>query len=655
VTTLGNAVESLEERLFVGRGEILADFQNWLNGARHANRSIWSVTGPAGIGKSTLLRRMRAAATTLGGLSLLVSMTDAGPSAEAIAGALGYASLGTLVAALDGRRAVLFIDDFDPSGAALRSLRDEFMPRLPDSARVVVSSRARLTHRSWRQWQAATVAVPLEPFTDDEATEYLGRRGIVDGREVDAALSVASGLPLLLSLAADTLDRGTSARRLSGDTWTSAIRTLLGDLFAEAGASFTSLVEAAAVLPHFDRGALEMVLGQEIPIPDFEALIQLSFVSHGPAGHAIHHAVRNVVIADLRARSAETYERYAARVAADDLLAGLDNAAVDSALVGWRSESQPATRSQRNVPERGELLRVLAEFLSIPPAMTMTRDERSAQVLARLLEMPNVEFVQARGTDGLMHGYGFFMPIALDTLRALPARSQISAVATRWHESNAVSIPPTADAARVTFASTIVFDLAEPDVTVNTMVKQGFARWMRGGVFLAATAADPYEALLENAGGHRIADLGASVRGGPPLRGWVLDINEYGPDEWRDAVMDGRKPVARLRGRALEAGIHSVLRAWNDDDVLAASPLAALAGGGGASAVRSLITDVLDADASPQAREALDAVRHAYVDRRASVEAAAERLHVSRSTLFRLLRRGVKDIALRLEERPSTD
>lgn len=67
------------------------------------------------------------------------------------------------------------------------------------------------------------------------------------------------------------------------------------------------LIEAAAILRHFDQAILADVLGIEIPAPVFNKLNSLSFVNRKEQGWAIHDLIRDAMRIDLKHQN---YKRY---------------------------------------------------------------------------------------------------------------------------------------------------------------------------------------------------------------------------------------------------------------------------------------------------------------------------------------------------------
>jgi DNA-directed RNA polymerase specialized sigma24 family protein len=138
-----------------------------------------------------------------------------------------------------------------------------------------------------------------------------------------------------------------------------------------------------------------------------------------------------------------------------------------------------------------------------------------------------------------------------------------------------------------------------------------------------------------------------------PFVGYILDLRRVGFEAWIDALMHGREIVARPDAESLDRELTDLLPALEDDAVVGASSLAKIAGD--AAGVRRLIRATLATlrrGASSDLDLALRAVELAYLDRAAPHERLAERLSVSRSTFYRLLRRGTRALAEALSRGP---
>ena len=104
--TIGEALAERDRRLFVGRERELAAFRSWLAG-RHSPTML-VVTGPGGIGKSTLIRAFARDIQSAGTPALLVDGRVVEPSPQAFVSALGAGSpaeaADRLAAAVDPHR-----------------------------------------------------------------------------------------------------------------------------------------------------------------------------------------------------------------------------------------------------------------------------------------------------------------------------------------------------------------------------------------------------------------------------------------------------------------------------------------------------------------------------------------------------------------------
>jgi DNA-directed RNA polymerase specialized sigma24 family protein len=119
--------------------------------------------------------------------------------------------------------------------------------------------------------------------------------------------------------------------------------------------------------------------------------------------------------------------------------------------------------------------------------------------------------------------------------------------------------------------------------------------------------------------------------------------------------MAGQRPPRPLPDGELEGAVQAALAHWHEPGWLERSPLATSAevarlapGRPGAEAVRQALLGALEAArarSGPDRELALRAVELAYVRNGLSHEAMAEQLAVSRTTFYRLLKRGVQALA----------
>jgi hypothetical protein len=165
--TLASRIARRENAAFVGRTRELLIAETVFQD--DAPVSVLLVQGPAGIGKSVLLREIARRGARCG---------------------WGAA----------GQRPLVVADDHDPAdGAALRAR----LATLPPQAVAVVASRDPFAG-GWFEggWETSVIELELGPLSHHEALAFLGRQGLSEDPRAEAIARWAGGLPLALRLAA---------------------------------------------------------------------------------------------------------------------------------------------------------------------------------------------------------------------------------------------------------------------------------------------------------------------------------------------------------------------------------------------------------------------------------------------------------------------
>jgi hypothetical protein len=275
------------------------------------------VSGIPGIGKSTLVEAFADAAAEHASVTtidcrgveptprgfvahlaqrLAVSATDA----AAIGGALARSE----------RRSILALDNYEVFGLLDAWLREEFLPQMPESARVVLVSRQRPSP-GWltdTAWHGLFEALELQPLPDDDARALLRQLGRSDD-EARALSPAAGGVPLALGLVASITD-GPRALASGGDA--SAVLEELARIYLAdvADPATRSAIDAACVVRRLTKPLLASMLDGPLPVDLFEALRRLPFAGIDRDGLVIHQAVRDPVAAALRATDPARWRAY---------------------------------------------------------------------------------------------------------------------------------------------------------------------------------------------------------------------------------------------------------------------------------------------------------------------------------------------------------
>lgn len=317
VDSRGKQLAALRRKAFTGRQAELRLLRELMLDERRGCFVVW-LHGMGGIGKSTLLQRFGDEAEEHGRSCRRVDMRDIEPTAEAFRAALdaqgGHEE--------PGGPKVLLVDSGELLGPLEHWLRHEFLPALPADALLVVAGR-QPPATEWRtdpQWWHALRSVQLSSMDDAEAALLLRNRH-VDPADVPLVVRAAHGLPLALALIADAVARcpGTAEQTPRWELPDSP--DLVGELLRLVLRETPTLTQADALyVLALARVTTEELVQHALELPRQEArrlcawLRGLSWVRSTGEGLVPHELVRDALVADLRWRGTEKYERLFRRV-----------------------------------------------------------------------------------------------------------------------------------------------------------------------------------------------------------------------------------------------------------------------------------------------------------------------------------------------------
>ncbi|MEH2069317.1 MAG: tetratricopeptide repeat protein [Nostoc sp.] len=102
---------------------------------------------------------------------------------------------------------VLFFDTYERTGEFLDNwLREILEGRYGEvslNILITIAGRHELDKNHWAPYEGLIVRFPLEPFTEEEAQQYLTRKGITNSRVIEVILRLSGNLPLLVGMLAD--------------------------------------------------------------------------------------------------------------------------------------------------------------------------------------------------------------------------------------------------------------------------------------------------------------------------------------------------------------------------------------------------------------------------------------------------------------------
>jgi AAA ATPase domain len=671
MATLGQAVRALEEQLFVGRSGELASFQHWLNAGAASPPEVLNVFGPGGIGKTALLSAFQREAKLAGRQVLLVDARTFSSAPGELLDALGGGSLDSVIARLNANRPLLLLDTVEETGGRDLLLRQRFLARLEADVRVVVASRSSLA-RVWAKddlWHQLMRPLPLGGLPRANAREYLLRRGLTSHEPVfEQILAVTRGYPLGLSLAADLVVRLRLASIDAAPEWRLAVRALVERLVDTEDPHVRELLEAAALLRQFDEATLLAVVGSTgSRLAPFAQLCDLSVVQPTLHGLELHEDVRRILVEDLRWRDPDRYETLRTRAAAHYRERSQRAPAAERArlICDWLFLSNLHTLRTALFEEEHNAV-VYVESGHANEQASLNRAWRTwigesgtpcEDALDPLPECTGARIRVARDQHGDVVGFGAFVPVSQATLPLLQRHAGFAGMLRAFLDSGAAHVPSNIESSRIFCHTQVARSGASSAPTLAALLRDSFELLVQGGVHLARCSSPQQHAALESLGFEALVSVGGCRRAGGAVQGYVLDLSRTGVDTWVAAITLGRRPPRTLAAAEFERELRDILPHWLDDDYLSHSPLwecGALATASperSASKLRELIGGTLTRLAAPADADhhlAYRAVELAYLTPRLSNEAAAERLAVSRATFYRLIKRGIRGLALAL-------
>lgn len=302
--TVDAKIGTNRRRAFVGRRRERRCVAHWIK-KTHALTKIVAVTGLGGIGKSTFLAVALQDAEKLGARVAWVDGRACFGSPQGVIGCLPPGFIQWLRHPDDGTKWILGIDNYDALRDVDGWLRHDFFAKAPRTNLLVLVCERQFPLRDWQLdlgWTGRVEQWALEPFTTQEVTAFLNRRGI----ESAAALAPVAPIPLTLAIYADLYQRGLIGheriRQVREALSASLLREVLDDAWQEA-IDVLCLVSAA----HLDF--LNAVIDTPISPRDYQRLAGLSFVTPTENGLALHDMVRGELRRDLRHRQPQKFDR----------------------------------------------------------------------------------------------------------------------------------------------------------------------------------------------------------------------------------------------------------------------------------------------------------------------------------------------------------
>lgn len=311
---LGERLVSERNRLFVGRQTELQTVQQWIRNAKAATQVLF-LSGIGGIGKTSFMMRaldiavqakLRAlwidgrvcADTPTGFMEALFDYPTAPEDSSR-----REISLPQLVEALSAGRTFLCVDNYDAIQKLDGWLRQVFLPRLPATGLLVLLVARQNLSEAWQNdlaWRNRVSHTKLQPFTRQEVAQYGFRTGVTKSAEIDRLIDESHGLPLALALSSERLHlKGKEA------AWPISLRISAELLREVASPDLQEALELLCILPQATLGQIGRLVRSPLNADTLLRLSRISFVRPTAYGFALHDVARHYLAEDFMLREPE--------------------------------------------------------------------------------------------------------------------------------------------------------------------------------------------------------------------------------------------------------------------------------------------------------------------------------------------------------------
>ncbi|MCU6793818.1 LuxR family transcriptional regulator [Paenibacillus sp. WQ 127069] len=208
------------------------------------------------------------------------------------------------------QKLVLAFDTFEDMGDMEHWLKEALLPQLHPEILIIIAGRFPLqgiwlSSPAWRHW---IHRMPIGDLDYLSVKQYLERSGISQEPMIKQVWMKTRGHPLTLSLIVST----TMVQNIQGlelvdeiEVFEHIVSIWLKEVPDD---NLRELVEAVAVLRHFNQELLSYVLDRQVKTDLFQRLVGLSFIRRVDRGWILHDLMRDAIRYQLRLRQPEHYD-----------------------------------------------------------------------------------------------------------------------------------------------------------------------------------------------------------------------------------------------------------------------------------------------------------------------------------------------------------
>lgn len=672
-----------------GRRRERERIESWLADPSPATE-IWTFSGVAGIGKSTLLRAIECLAVQRSSRSVFIDGQRVPVTPEHVLASLQQSwsrdqrDLGLnpsesvfdcIRGAARQKHVILCVDHFESLSILEEWFHQVVVGSLPEQGVLVcVGSRTELSlewqhDRRRADWYHSTT---LRGFTWQECQQLLRQHGIDDPTLAHVVYRDTGGLPLGVDLCVRYLrDHPTQTEtRMSRIVYKVSSR-LLRDVTA---LDLHPFLDALALVHRADQNLLSAVTGSTCSTPQYHGLSELSFVGAASSGLSIHETARAILVSDFRRRNPTVFYQYHRR-ATEEILRlhrqsygpakyeyGLQLLSLCADIcAAFAYPGSTTTATWQALPEVGKLdpseickiTEIFAAKQGHPGHSGSAYNALATFIGDAAQYFPEMVRV-VRSQDGEPVGFSISLALSAETLDILPDREKRAVMTTlgkEYHQSD-----PKAKA-RLMAAGWIVSD--HPSLPAPVLWTALFIDWLltlgEGTLGLAFGYEHQTGSYFNQLGFDRRGRRSAAASPEEEVSVFALDFRDQGLEDWVYYVLQHSYPFHVYRRKAAISvdNVREALKFLARPERMEGSELAAMNQWDGeflVATLRGMIRGTLATDLTPEQQRLLQVT---YTEGTGHYTFALDTLHMSRSTYYRHLEDAVERLVSALTRMPS--
>lgn len=210
---------------------------------------------------------------------------------------------------------ILLFDSFELWKPITEWLFESFIPKLSDKVRLISAGRESLESK-WLQlnsWSLLINNIQLKPLNKEYVNKYLEIVGVVDPALRRTIVKLSKGIPFAMNLCFKSINE--SGQQIETADFKQIIRSLCQSILDELDITTNqrSFLDAASVVGQFDKELLMHITGETLCYEDFDQFCEIQIIMKAKDGWGILDGIRNWIQSDFKEHSPELFNLYKKR------------------------------------------------------------------------------------------------------------------------------------------------------------------------------------------------------------------------------------------------------------------------------------------------------------------------------------------------------